>query len=267
MGVIKHHISKQELEAKYAELKTILAVAQYYKIPQTTASYLFNKLGIQHVKRHANKFNEKFFSQDTSESFYLAGFIAADGNIEKSSNRITIGLAEKDHHFLTQIGNLLEFEGDLSRHISKGSKRNPRYKDTISYFLRFSSSETVKDLLRFNIVPKKTKIYDMPEWIINHQFVHHFMRGYFDGDGCIRIDDGQLSLHIVGNLSFLTKFQSILENRCSIHHNSIHKDRSIYILKYCGNIIVPKICQFLYQDSTFQLDRKHDIYQKIALSR
>jgi hypothetical protein len=263
MSKNKYNFTKEEIETKYLQLKTIRACANYYNIPYTSMSFIFKRLGVAH-SRHFNqhKFNERFFLQDTPEKFYMAGFIAADGNIDKNLRRITIGLAEKDLPFLAKIKELIEFEGPLTRNISYGSKRNKRYKDTVGYFLRFSSAEVAIELKKFNIVPNKTKIYDMPKWLLTHPLLNHFMRGYFDGDGCLRKYDGQLSFSLVGNLFCLQKYQTILEEECSIHHNQITKDKSVHILKYCGNLIVPKICQFLYNNSTFQLDRKFNVYQR-----
>lgn len=209
---------------------------------------------------------EDFFQTENEYSFYLAGFIGADGNIEKNhkgaNRRLTIGLSEKDLLFLNNIKNLLGSDTKLINNISYGSRRNPLWKDTKSYTLRVSSSKIAFDLIKFNIVPNKTKIYTFPQWLINHPLVNHYMLGYNDGDGCLRIDEeNQLSFKLVGNLSFLQDYQFILERECKIHHNAIIKDGNTYILKYCGNNLVPKICQFLYHNSTFYLDRKFDIYK------
>lgn len=255
----KYNFNKQELENKLLELKTITKVAEYYNVPRTSMSLILKQRNIFN-----KKINENFFSKDTQESFYLAGFLAADGNVDKNLRRITIGLAEKDLIFLNKIKTLIEFKGNLTKSISHGSKRSEKYKDTTAYFLRFSSKQVADDLTRFNIVPCKTKIYDFPEWLIDHPLVHHFMRGYFDGDGCLRHDNKQLSFSLVGNKFFLEKFQNILEKQCYIKNNKISKDRNIFKLKYCGNKLVPKICEFLYNNSTFHLDRKYYIYKNMV---
>lgn len=261
--MIKYKIDEQELRNKYQELQNISDLAKYYNIPRTSMRLILKQLNIATII--SKQLNEEFFDKDkeTPESFYLAGFIAADGNIDKVKPRIIIALAEKDIDFLTNIKKLIGSNAVIAKRIAYGSKRNSKYKDTISYALRFSSLNIVKDLQRFNIIPNKTKIYDFPSWLIDHPLINHFMRGYNDGDGCLRITkDNQLSFNLVGNQSFLTTYQDILvDNGCLTHHNKIVPDRNVFVLKYCGNRLVPKICQFLYKNSTFHLNRKYDIYK------
>ena len=130
-----------------------------------------------------------------------------------------------------------------------------------------NSKSMVEDLKRFNIVPAKSKIYDLPEWLITHPLKSHFLRGYFDGDGSIGIrklkTQNKLRWALVGNIWFLEKYQQILEKECNIKHNNIYKRTDTFgQLEYSGNLVVPKICQYLYNNSTFHLDRKYNIYQE-----
>lgn len=257
------NLDRIQVENKYKELKNIKAVALYFNIDPCTMSRYFRRLGISYIKKHKNNFNENFFAQDTPESFYLAGFIAADGNLSKTKNRIKIELSEIDLCFLEKIKDLIQFEGNLYKRAVLNSKRNIFWKDTNNYSLVFSSKQVATDLNRFNIVPAKTKIYEFPSWLVNHILVSHFMRGYFDGDGHIGLKvDKKLRFELSGNFNFLKTYQSILENNCNIHHNQILiRKNGLSSLEYQGNIIVPKICEFLYNNSTFHLDRKYDIYK------
>jgi hypothetical protein len=252
----------EEVSVKYSELGNIRAVAKYYNTSPSTMARYFRRNGIKYIKIHKNNFDESFFSKETPEGFYLAGFIAADGNIGKTKDYVRIGLDSKDINFLMKIKDLIKFDGKLHKSSVFNSKRNEKWNDTTNYILIFSSREVVQELSKFNIVPAKTKIYDLPDWLLEHPLVNHYMLGYFDGDGHIGIRNGKkLRWSLVGNFSFLQKYQLILEKNCHIHHNniSIRKDNGLSVLEYTGNIIVPKICQFLYSDSTFHLDRKYDI--------
>src|ERR1035437_1379987 len=182
----KYNFTKEELEEKYLELKTVTRVAEHFPIPLTSMCLQFKKLNVIHSRFPAKSaFNEDFFEINSPESFYLAGFIAADGNVDKNLSRITIALAEKDINFLEDIKKLICCNAKLSKHIDYGSKRNPLYKDTVNYFLRFSSKKMVEDLQKWNIIPNKTKTYDFPECAMTNDLVSHYMRGYFDGDGCL----------------------------------------------------------------------------------
>lgn len=255
-------LDKDEVTNKYLDLGTIKAVAHYYNANSSTMARFFKRYNIEYIQKHKNNFNESFFYNDSANAFYLAGFIAADGNISNQKYRITIELAEKDLDFLERMKCLINYNGDLIRSVVKNSKRDLKWKDTVNYSLKFSSKQVVEDLSRFNIVSRKTKIYDFPDWLINHPLVNHFMRGYFDGDGHIGLKKTKLRFHLSGNYVFLTNFQYILERECDIAHNNIFtRPNGLSCLEYQGNIIASKIYQFLYNNSTFHLDRKYKVYK------
>lgn len=131
----------------------------------------------------------------------------------------------------------------------------------VSLFYNIPQSSMQFQFKKFNIVPKKTSIYTFPKWLIKHELVHRFMRGYFDGDGSVYIDkENQLGFNVVGNNGFLHDYKSILEKNCSVNVNKIYKDRSVYKIKYCGNNTVKSIYNFLYSDANIFLDRKKDVF-------
>jgi hypothetical protein len=264
-----HNLLTQELlEKEYQELKSIKKIAQKYYVHYTTISKKFDQFGIKRDLRTFYCEDEHMFSKDTEKSFYLAGFIAADGCINKYKNkqsRLSIFLSDKDTDFLQMLKNdLFRFDGKTYTSKIKNSKRNPAWNDTINCGFRITSNIICRDLERFNIVPRKSLIYRFPEWLTDHPLVHHFMRGYNDGDGCIRIRDSynanKLVFSLVGQPLFLETYKNILELNCEI----INYDKFIQIrnnglgvLEYSGNIIVAKIADFLYKDATIFMDRKY----------
>lgn len=66
-------------------------------------------------------FDEDFFSRDNEESFYVAGFLAADGWKGRTSNSFLQGiqLSVKDDEHLVNIKNLLKYEGEIKYSIKK----------------------------------------------------------------------------------------------------------------------------------------------------
>lgn len=258
-------IDGERLKEKYVELQSIEEVANYFGVSRSKIKKSFRKFDITYDKFIKAQFNEQMFGQDTPESFYLAGFIAADGNI--NNNTLQISLSVKDATHLQKIKDVMKFDGNLR--VVKGSPsyidgRKINGGDTIR--LICTAIEMKRDLERFNVVPNKSKIYDLPEWFMSHPLQSHFMRGYFDGDGHIGIiklkTQNKLRWALVGNVWFLEKCQQILERECGIEHNNIYKRTDTFgKLEYRGNLIVPKICQFLYNNSTFHMDRKYNIYK------
>ena len=110
------------------------------------------------------------FREVTEEASYWAGFLAADGCVDEVG-RVRLYLQLSDHPHLQKFA---EFVG--SNHtLSLNEKRN-------RCSLEFTCKDMVEDLLRWNIVPRKSILYCPPERV---GLLQPFLRGLFDGDGTI----------------------------------------------------------------------------------
>ena len=70
--------------------------------------------------------NENFFSEPNDKNSYWAGFIAADGGIEKTSNRLRIGLSIKDRELLEVFAQQVEFTGPITDYTSSFNKNTKK---------------------------------------------------------------------------------------------------------------------------------------------
>jgi hypothetical protein len=116
-----------------------------------------------------------------------------------------------------------------------------------------------KDLLRFDIAQRKSLTSTFPSNLASHPLIHHFMRGYFDGDGCIyfrKSDKSQLRFHLNGTETFLKEYASLLGKP----NKKLYKPSEIYSLSFGGNNLCRNIYQYLYDDATVMLDRKYQKY-------
>lgn len=227
-------------------------------------------------------FDEDFFSRDTEESFYVAGFLAADGwktGSKYKNYAIGISLAAKDIDILLKIKTAIKFEGELKykeRWTHPPNAKEPHL--TKTYTLKFSSKKTFKDLERFNIVERKTYIYDMPSWLKIHPLLRHFLRGYIEGDGGFSIAQNKLATnpHIVfymrGTANFLQSFEDVLarenivdlsnKNRLPIEPVDGLKAPTFDRIYYGGNGICSKLYDYFYSGATIYMNRKEKIAQK-----
>src|ERR1035437_9666426 len=259
--------TKDLLELAYQKFGNYRLVAEHFNTTKRIIQTYMDKF---HIKRQKNKnsCNEAFFSQDNEDSFYWAGFIAADGCVYKrkmgESYGLRICLAYND------LLHLINFK----RHINS-SATITNYGNNIGKYcaLEITSKNIFNDLARFNIVPRKSLIYTFPEWMKVHPLKHHFMRGYNDGDGCFCILSKnnktkieQITFSLRGTKKFLTTYRSILEDECKIIKReteiSVNK---IGILQYGGNRVCEKIGDFLYDNSSIYLERKKIIYDKVKI--
>ena len=207
--------------------------------------------------------DENFFDQDNENSFYWAGFIAADGSVQerKYSKILKICLSNQDANHLEKFKKAINSTHPIKNYKIKSNKLIKS--ETLCCEIQITSKILVNSLKRFNIIPNKTKIYDIPNEIINNQYISHYIRGYFDGDGTItacgmsknrKVLQGSFS--ILGNQSFIENYQKILINKANLNKTKIYKHKSIYKLVYTGNNNIKNIYQFLYNKSNIFLDRK-----------
>lgn len=274
-------LNKDLLEEKYKELGSLKAVSRDLGISSDSIKSYMKKFEIDFKPQIRYEFDKDFFEKETEESFYWAGFIAADGCVKdrksKNGNRIweiSLCLAELDEGHLNKFKENLNSNHPIHKKTIKNSKRNANHKDTVAYEITLVSEKMTKDLEKFNIFPRKSLVYDMPEYIINHNLVHHFMRGYNDGDGSFftSLRKGrkteQKYFSLVGTKNFLTNYRNILEKNCNIKKRTreVRERKSQYILEYGGNGILSKISNYLYKDATIYLDRKYDKIKHLIIN-
>lgn len=113
-----------------------------------------------------------------------------------------------------------------------------------------------QDLLTFGVVPRKSLTYIFPGRAKTSPNLHHFMRGYFDGDGCISLSRRNLRFSVLGTASFIDDYRCILNSLCHIGGGHIRQKGKTFELVYAGNPVVTKIAKFLYKDATIMLVRK-----------
>ncbi len=152
--------------------------------------------------------NENFFKKWFPEMAYVLGFFAADGNMirnKRGAHFIEFQITDKD--LLIKIRGLLN-----SNHKIAVRKRAKKYK--IIYRLQIGSKIIYNNLLKLGLTPNKSKTIKLPE-IPNKYFIH-FLRGYFDGDGCVNIctyrKKNRNKLSTLINAGFTSGSKKILED-------------------------------------------------------
>jgi len=274
-------VSKEILQESYNRLKSLKAVGRELNITSDSIKDYMDKFGLEYKKQVIYNCNHSFFSSQTEESFYVAGFLAADGCVKNrkspsqkygsTRHEVYIGLSKNDKEHLLKIKKLIAAETPIRDYLVKNSKRNPNWNDSWKSEISITSKEMFDDLAKFNIVPRKSLIYTMPDWMKDHPLKHHFLRGYHDGDGSVykSLSKGkiveQLCFSLRGTQEFLLIVRDILEKECDLDHRNtpIRISSGHGVLEYGGNGIVKKICDYLYRDASVYLERKFNIVNEV----
>lgn len=199
--------------------------------------------------------NENYFSEiDSFDKAYWLGFLYANGCAHSNNNEISITLKDKEH--LEKFKLALECPNH-----NIGEKADKRFKkESHLFYISIKDKQLHKDLIKWGCVPQKSLILEkIPN--IPREYVSHFIRGYFDGDG---------SLHYLKNsnnyrISFCGTKKFLEDVRHELHKDSIsicqQRDR-VSRLQISGRKQVISILDYLYNNSTenTRLDRKYKLY-------
>lgn len=233
------------------ELKSYKFIANELRISEERVKRILAKNNIQingHRKsRRIYTINENFFEKiDSPEKAYVLGFLYADGNISSNLKSVRFLNQLKDIEILEKIVSLI-FVDEFKIKIDKNRNR-----------ARFdiSSKKMVKDLISLGCTPKKSLTLKFPTLEqVGKEFQSHFLRGYFDGDGCVYLKGTCLNISFAISKPFLEGFSRLLEE---IGYSFYLEDRgSIYVVKSIGNVNGLKILNFIYRDfKSIFLNRK-----------
>lgn len=209
--------------------------------------------------------NEDVFKDiDMPEKAYWLGFIMADGNIDKRCYTLRILLQHRDNKHLIEFKQFINTDAPIKEYW-KTTRFGRCHVAEIEIYRR----KIIEDLRKYNVIPNKTLKLKFPN--IPKEYYPDFIRGYFDGDGCFslgrhKVQRNQLTFDISsGTKSFLEKIQRILISELKLFKTKIarRKGANCYRLSYTGNRQVPKICNFLLQNSNVKLGRKYRVLMEI----
>jgi predicted DNA-binding protein YlxM (UPF0122 family) len=267
-------LTREILIKEYNELGSISAMAEKFGVSTYPVISRMKIYDIPYKKKIRYTCDENFFGRDNEESFYWAGFMAADGNITKNSSNVNIYLGEKDAPHLEKFRLSIKSNTPVKIYQRAGEintiiKPNGKIQTMISgnrAVIRIGCWQMVKDLARFNVVPAKTKIYTIPDWLKEHFLFHHFIRGYFDGDGWFSFSENgkykKMSCGICGNLQVLETFREFFIKQCNLSSNGylgaeyISDNNSLYRISFQKFHDMRKIVDCLYADANIFLERK-----------
>lgn len=214
-------------------------------------------------KNHLYECDESFFETiDNEIKAYWLGVMFADGNVSLSkSNTGQLFISSIDKEWINQFKEDIHFTGNLLK-----EKHNRYHKDI--WKLHITSDRLFYDLCKHGCVPCKSNIIQFP--IIEKSLIHHFIRGYFDGDGTVSIhkylsgkDNTTLrSGFCSGSRLFLEKLVQHIPTKNKV----IRRCSRVYIVSYSvkDSYILHN---YMYSDATVFLERKKKKFERYAEER
>lgn len=263
-------VNYKVLKEEYLRTGKLVATCKKYKVSPAALSRRLKEDGVE-VKLSAPvslKYlcNSEYFSDiNTEEKAYWLGFCFAECWVEKTTDkrrsssvsglRFGIELSMTDHEHLRKLKKALNSKAPIGKRVRHGKTKKIR---TCS--LRIGDPVLCKSLSTFFPIGKKAGVLVFPK--LPQELIAPFIRGFFDGDGCIT-SNGYVSIRS-NSLGFLKRIKQIFvsigvgSSSKDIHKEVvIHKNRVYTSYKYTKCKDAPRILSWLYSNSTTHLSRKY----------
>lgn len=240
---------------------SITKIAEREGVSRWTVTDRFKKLGIDIPnKQNRCKFNNKVFDYiDTEEKAYWLGFIFADGYIsstplkedKKSVYSFELSLQLSDMHHLEKFKDFVNYEKEV---------KTDKYRCRIM----FANKHFWTTLNSYGCTPKKSLTLMFPDVSIfkDINLIRHFIRGYFDGDGCLsrHISSKTVTpaVSILGTRNFLENIMNYSNTLGNFTHDKRHSEET-WTLTYRKEAGVNFI-NYLYSNCNIYLDRKYKLF-------
>jgi hypothetical protein len=197
--------------------------------------------------------DETFFETWTDEMAYVLGLIYTDGTLDPGrkldpSRKTTLTtprftLAQNEKSLLEQALLLMKSTSTI---LYRPETHYSGTKQGALYYFHINSERVYESLIKLGLKPNKSLDIGFPD--IPEQYIRHFIRGCWDGDGSIYIEkSGNIVAHFVsGSRQFINGMVRALDfldlPHRNIYESSIGKSISPYFyLKFTG-----EYCRTLY---------------------
>jgi len=215
----------------------------------------------QSESRQQYHIKENYFNTETSNMAYILGLLASDGCVASNKNLIYIELQRSDKELLEKVNQELENERPVKDYCASNGYENSK--------IYFYSKQAKEQLAKYKIIPNKTysENFGFPTNLQKKYWID-YIRGYFDGDGCIKDSNhtptweiNSVNYEIIETIQkfFLEEFNIQLKIQTFINNRKIPMYRV-----YCyGQENCHKIFDILYNNTNLFLTRKKEKFKSL----
>jgi hypothetical protein len=218
------------------------------------------------VKRR-NLLKEKM-DEDEELKFYFLGLIASDGYMHKPKHRIELALHKVDEHIVELFCERFGVNINVRKNINMNR-------------IIFANKEIFEEFESYGITQRKSETLNLNLNLMSHTQLRHFIRGYFDGDGSVYINnrsgfkmdgtevpESKIRLHfsICGNENTMLKFQEYFKSvGVSVNYSYDMAKNVSYpfcVIRTSKTSELEKIYKLFYSNSNYFLTRKKKVFQE-----
>lgn len=251
---------KENIISKYLNGLNTVLIGKMYNANNNTIGRYLKKWGIKIKDKYqcnrTRKFNQNYFDTiDTEEKAYFLGLLYADGCVQ-TNIRNTVKLCIDDEFLINKFKEALNYDGVIKKRWYKKSTR-------FLYDIQLHSNEFCQSLINKGCIPNKSLLLDFPnENQVSKEFMSHFIRGYFDGDGCFYIYPNNTIYNtiLLGSSIFIDKIQRYLLDigiKGSSNKPTASKHLLTKELRYSMKATI-SFYKYIYKDATIYMQRKYN---------
>ena len=224
-----------------------------------------------------HRFNTEYFDNiDSENKAYFLGLLYADGNniTHNTTEGLSISLKEEDGYILESLKEQIKSDYPLIK----------RKSGDIMFYVY--SHGFKKKLDSVGVFQRKTFKLDFP-YFLSDNLIKHFIRGYFDGDGCIwngkrkkmvvkdnksKFGTRERIVHnakftFTGYTVFIQQLQQYLHQQINLPINKLnyrHKNNlNCATIEYSGRGNIGKLYKYMYEKSNIFMKRKKLKFEEI----
>lgn len=253
---------KETICREYRAGMSTIALAKQYERSHQALNEMLRRHGVR-LRTHSEAVprifkyscDHSFFDViDSEPKAYWLGFMAADGYVHTKRRALVLGLHTRDGDHVERFREVLQSNHALLHIPSQPSTR-----------LAIVSTQLTAGLISHGVTQAKSLTLEWPTHL--GEFTRHYLRGYFDGDGHVKIirtrypETPNIRIGFAGNHQFLTDCRAFLMATLGFNEVKLQPGpngaRHFY-LEYGGGRQIVTLYRLLYARATIWLPRKRE---------
>lgn len=257
--------------ADYASKMSLAAAGKKSGVSFATARNVIIRRGGRPRPRRRYTMDQSFFERVDSEAkAQILGFYWADGCILDASKKrkgamdiLNVCISAHDRAYLEWMG----LQMGSTYPLIDWSRNGRHY-----VRLAISDPKPISDIQRLGLFPRKSLLIGFPtEAQVPAQFIPAFIRGVFEGDGCIHLKKGDIGSGAVAmvcaTLEFNRHLQKILEGlgiRSVVEHPKQANGKNWTRLLITRLDSVFRFADWIYKDASYTMVRKRVLFEQLC---